>query len=113
MKAIRVFEFAAEGIGCIVWSLRHDQHGVASARHELFDKLIFFQSAFDVVLPAVKVNDKINLAGFAEAMRNENSNSVVRVMFRGRKELVLVFVAFSALRVGKWSAGKMDQKQLA
>ena len=54
------------------------------------------QHALDVVRPAVEVDDKIDLAGFAEALGDENGDAAVRVMILGREQLPVVSMALGA-----------------
>src|SRR5579864_2817954 len=61
----------------------------------------------------MEMDDKINAAGFAEASRDEDRNRIVRIMFRGIVELILVFVALGALRMRKRCAGQVHQEQFA
>src|SRR5437660_9781470 len=61
----------------------------------------------------MKMHDKINLAGFAETLGDEDRDRIVGVMLRRRVELVLVGVALTAFRMRKGRADQVRQEQLA
>src|SRR5262249_16924737 len=95
-KAIGVFEFSIIGIGGVAGALRNNEDGVASALDKLVDEFIVAQNFPNVIFPAMEVNNQINRAGESEALRNEQSNRVVGIVFLGREKLVLVSVALGA-----------------
>jgi len=83
LKAIRVLKFPAKGIRRIARPLGHDQDRVAPAFHQLLDKLVSSQHAFHVILPAMEVDNEINLARLAEPFGNKDRHGTVRVMLGG------------------------------
>ena len=65
------------------------------------------QHPFHVVLPAVEMDDEIDLAGFPEAFGNEEGHGIVRVMLFGREKFALVGVTFGTFGMGKRSGGEL------
>ena len=113
LEAVGVFQLAAEGILRVPRSLGNDEHGVAVARHKLFDEPVMVQHSFDVGRPAVEVDDEIDLARFAEAFGDEDGHAAVGIVLFGGKELVLVAVAVGAVGVGKRRGRQLGKNQLA
>ena len=80
-EAVGVFEFSAEGIRCILRAFGNNEDGVAVGFDELFGELIPAENIFDMVEPAVKMDDEVNGFSLVEFFRDEDGNGAIGAVF--------------------------------
>src|SRR5438067_1368851 len=79
-EPVRVLELSTKGIRRITRSLRHDQDGIAARFHELPDQVVMLKDAFNMVLPAMEMNDQVEGRSFNESLGNKNRDRGIGVV---------------------------------
>ncbi len=77
LEPVRVLQLPAKRIRRLVRALWHHQDRVAPALDQLLNELVTRQNPFHIILPAMEVDDEINLARLPEAFGNEDRHRAV------------------------------------